>query len=160
VNTNDIRTLIGYDRWANAILLDAAAHLSAAEYTRDLGASFASVRGTLVHIMHGERRWLQYFQEGTFAPAVNPDDFPDTGSLARAWSQLEADRQQFADRLTDAKLATAVSVGDQSYALGDLIQHILDHSTYHRGQVASMIRQLGHAPPPTGYRFFLSETRR
>jgi uncharacterized damage-inducible protein DinB len=160
VNTADIRALFGYDRWANFRLLDAASQLSTAEFTRDLGASFGSIRGTLVHIMWGERRWLQYWQEGTFAPPPNADDFPDAGAIAVAWSKLEAERQAFSDGLTDAKLATRVSVGDQAYTLGELIQHILDHSTYHRGQVASLIRQLGHTPPPTGYRFFLSESRR
>jgi uncharacterized damage-inducible protein DinB len=89
VNTADIRALFGYDRWANFRLLDAASQLSTAEFTRDLGASFGSIRGTLVHIMWGERRWLQYWQEGTFAPPPNADDFPDAGAIAVAWSKLE-----------------------------------------------------------------------
>ena len=160
VNSNDIRALIGYVRWANQRLLDAAARLSSEEFTRELGASFGSVRGTLVHIMYGERRWLQFWTDGTFAAAMDPAAFPDTATITASWSQLELDRQTFVDGLTDAKLAMRVSVGDQSYTLGELIQHILDHSTYHRGQVASLIRQLGYAPPPTGFRFFLSECRR
>jgi len=159
VNTNDIHTLVGYDRWANTLLLEAAGRLSSEEFTRDLGASFGSVRGTLVHIMHGEGRWLQFWNDGTFAPPVNAADFPDTATIAASWSQLETDRQKFIDGLTDTKLATQVTVGDESYTLGELIQHLLDHATYHRGQVASLIRQLGHTPPPTGFRFFRSESR-
>ncbi|MGE5413899.1 MAG: DinB family protein [Syntrophomonadaceae bacterium] len=44
--------------------------------------------------------------------------------------------------------------------LGELIQHAANHSTQHRGQVVLMLRQLGKTPPGTGFRQFLTESRR
>ena len=58
VNSNDVLNLFAYDEWANRRLVDAAAQLTSEEYTQDLGASFGSVRRTLIHIMWGEKRWL------------------------------------------------------------------------------------------------------
>ena len=159
MNVQDVGTLLAYNRWANGRLLKAASRLSAEDFTRDLGASFGSVRGTLLHVLWGERRWLQFWQDGSFTPEANADTFPDTAALHAAWSVLDCDREAFAASLTDERLSTRVAVRDHTYTLADLIQHILNHSTYHRGQVVLLLRQLGQAPPATDYRLFLSETR-
>ncbi len=160
MNVQDVGTLLSYNRWANERLLDAASRLPAADFTRDLGASFGSVRGTLLHILWGERRWLQFWQEGSFMPEPSVETFPDAAALAAAWSSLDRDRETFAASLTDERLSTFIAVRDQTYTLAELFQHILNHSTYHRGQVALLLRQLGHGPPATDYRHFLSETRK
>lgn len=159
MNTHDVGTLLSYNRWANGRLLDAASHLAPADFTRDLGASFGSVRGTLVHILWGERRWLQFWLDGSFIPEPNMEAFPDTTTLAGEWSALDRDREMFAAALTDERLSGPVTVRDKTYTLGELVHHIMNHSTYHRGQVALLLRQLGQKPPATDYRLFLSETR-
>lgn len=56
-------------------------------------------------------------------------------------------------------VAAPRSVRGYEYALGELIQHLLNHSTYHRGQVALLLRQLGQSPPATDFRLFLTESR-
>jgi len=61
--------------------------------------------------------------------------------------------------LTQAELDTPRTLDDTIYTLGELVQHALNHSTYHRGQVALLIRRLGHAPPVTDYHDFLAEAR-
>lgn len=155
----EVRTLFAYNRWANRRLLVAASLLSRDDFRRDLHASFGSVRGTLVHVLWGERRWLQFWQDGTFIPNVGPDDFPDIAALEAGWDGVEQEQQAFVAGLTDERLAAAMSVRDHAYTLGELIQHILNHSTYHRGQVAVLLRQLGHTPPATDYRLFLTEAR-
>jgi uncharacterized damage-inducible protein DinB len=157
MNVQDLHRLFAYNRWANAELLEAASRLSADDFSKDLGASFGSLRGTLAHILFGERRWLQFWIDGRFSPAANLDAYPDTTALAAAWDILDRDRAAFAASLTDERLAARVSVDENSYALGDLIQHILNHSTYHRGQVVLLLRQLGHQPPATDYRLFLTK---
>jgi uncharacterized damage-inducible protein DinB len=157
MNVQDLHRLLAYNRWANAELLDAASRLSVDDFSKDLGASFGSLRGTLAHILFGERRWLQFWIDGAFSPLANLDAYPDTAALAAAWDILDHDRAAFAASLTDERLTAPVAVDANSYALGDLIQHIFNHSTYHRGQVALLLRQLGHQPPATDYRLFLTE---
>ena len=159
MNIQDVRTLFAYDRWANQRLLAAATRLTPADFTRELGASFGSVRGTLLHILWGERRWLRFWRDGSLIPDPVLNDFSDPASLDVSWSNLERDRQAFVVELTEEQLAARLTVRGQEFTLGELIQHILNHSTYHRGQVVLLLRQLGHTPPATDYRLFLSEAR-
>jgi len=59
INTDQLRTVFRYNQWANARLLDAAARVKADDFTRELGASHGSLRGTLVHVVFGEWDWLR-----------------------------------------------------------------------------------------------------
>ena len=159
MNTRDVRRLFAYDRWANGRILAAAQRLSAEEFTRELGASFGSVRGTLIHIMWGEKRWLQRWLDGSRLPDPAASEFTDVPSLEAAWQKLQLEREAFAASLTDERLQSNMDVKGHNFTLGELIQHVLNHSTYHRGQVVLLLRQLGNTPPATDYGFFLIETR-
>jgi uncharacterized damage-inducible protein DinB len=158
VNIKDVQRLFAYDQWANRRLLAAVALVPPGDFTRELGASFGSLRGTLLHILWGERRWLQFWVDGSAVPDAVLDAFPDTAALGDSWSVLEQARAAFVSELTDARLDTALTVRGQQFQLRELIQHIVNHSTYHRGQVALLLRQLGHTPPGTDFRLFLAES--
>jgi uncharacterized damage-inducible protein DinB len=159
MNVRDIRTFFAYNRWANQRLLKAAGELSGEELNRDLRGSFASIRGTLRHLLWGERRWLRFWREGSFSPDLSPTDFPDLPSIVASWKSHEEEKAAFARELTDEKLLAPCPVDEDSYVLGELIQNILTHSTHHRGQVVHMLRQLGKTPPETGFRHFLTANR-
>lgn len=137
----------------------AAQALSSDELARDLQASFGSLLGTLTHIVWGERGWLQFWQRGTFLPDPVPGEYPDLPTLRSAWAGHDSACATYLQGLTQEDLNAPRSVGRNSYTLAELIQHILNHSTYHRGQVALLMRQLGYKPPSTDYRRFLTVTR-
>ena len=61
--------------------------------------------------------------------------------------------------LTQADLESPRTVDADFYTLGEFVQHVLNHSTYHRGQVTVPLQQLGDAVPSTDYRDFLTESR-
>jgi len=159
MNLQDVRTGLAYNRWANQRLLNAAGELSGDELDRNLGGSFGSIRGTLAHLLWGERGWLRYWQEGSFGPDLSPTDFPDLPSIETSWKSHEDEKAAFVRGLTEEKLRAACLVDENPYVLGELIQHILTHSTHHRGQVVHMLRQLGKIPPGTGFRQFLTANR-
>lgn len=159
MTVEQLRWLVAYNRWANTRLLEATAVVSIEERERDLRTSFSSLQGTLIHILWGERRWLQLWQEGTFMPDPTPSDYPDFASLQSAWTHHKDAYAAYLLGLTQADLDAPRAVKANTYTLGDLVQHILNHSTYHRGQVALLLRQLGHEPPSTDYRRFLTEER-
>lgn len=159
MNRQELDTYFAYDRWANRRLLQAAGELSADAFSQDLRASFGSVRGTLLHILWGEWRWLRYWQNGIFIPAFSLEDFATVAALEASWSELEHEQQTYVAGLTDQALMEERSVGEHVYTLGELVHHILDHSSYHRGQVVLLLRQLGHVPPATHFRLFLTELR-
>jgi uncharacterized damage-inducible protein DinB len=154
-----IRRLFAYNRWANRRLLVAASLLSRDDFSRDLHASYGSVRGTLLHILWGEGRWLQFWKDGSVIPDPDPEQYPNVAALEAAWERIEEGQQTFAAGLTEQQLATTMKVREHEYTLADLVQHLLNHSTYHRGQVAVLLRQIGHRPPATDFRLFLTEAR-
>ena len=158
MNTFDVRRLFAYNDWANYRVLVATAPVSPNDFGRDLGASFGSLRGTLIHIMWGEKRWLQRWLDGSPLEDPPPAAFADVGSLGEAWLALERERAAFLSELTDDQLGALLDIRGVNYRLADLIQHLLNHSTYHRGQVALLLRQLGHAPAATDFRVFVHET--
>jgi uncharacterized damage-inducible protein DinB len=154
-----LRSLAAFNRWANNRLLQAASALSIEELNRDLGASFTSIQGTLIHILWGERGWLHLWQHNSLLPDPVPGEYPDFASLRTAWTRHDDEYVNYLNGLTQSELDAPRSVDDNVYTLAELIQHVLDHSTLHRGQVTLLLRQLGHKPPSTGYRRFLTESR-
>jgi len=172
---DDIQLLFEYDRWANRRTLQAAAALSAEQFTRDLGGAFRSVRDTLVHIIAGEWGWLEYWRaylrgqpiDATFLPNLDqrlatlfaPAAFPDVASVERKWKEVKNEQVEFINRVTDESLEQMVPFRDAHARLVYLMQHLANHGTYHRGQVALMMRQLGAEPLSTNYHEFLLEPR-
>ena len=169
---DDIQLLYEYDRWANNRVLQAASTLSAEEFTRDLGGSFRSVRDTLVHIVGSERTWLTYWKEPSPSSAFltdlwtrhdalfSPNAFPDLAAVQLKWAEVEREQVDFVNRLTNESLGRMLPVRTTQISLAHLMQHLANHSTYHRGQVALMMRQLAAEPLATDFAMFLMEGRR
>ena len=169
---DDIQLLFEYDRWANNRVLQAASSLRAEEFTRDLGGSLRSVRDTLVHIIGGEWGWLTIWKEPALTSAFVMDlwaqlevrfptnKFPDLAAVRLRWMELEREQVEFVNRVTNESLGRMIPVRTTQISLGHLMQHLANHSTYHRGQVALQMRQLDAEPVATDFAFFLLEGRR
>ena len=166
---DDIQLLYEYDRWANNRVFDAVSTLSPEEFTRDLGSSFRSVRDTLVHIVGSQWAWLTYWKEPSPSSAFltdlwaredalfNPNAFPDFAALELKWAEVETEQVEFVNRVTDESLRGMLPVRETQISLAHLMQHLANHSTYHRGQVALMMRQLAAKPLATDFAMFLME---
>src|SRR5215475_7811893 len=171
MNKSDIQHLYKYDRWANHRVLQAASTLSPEQFTRDLGGSFRSVRDTIVHIFGGEWIWLTYWSlpSPTFAelPGLRakrdelfrPDLFSDLKAVQAKWGEVEKMQIEFVNGVTDERLEKLIPFRDTYLKLSALMQHMANHSTYHRGQVSLMMRQLKAEPVATDFHVFLVETK-
>jgi uncharacterized damage-inducible protein DinB len=154
--------LFTYNAWANRKLFSALAALSAEDYKRDLKTSFGGVNGTVNHIVWAEELWLRRWQ-GAPPPAIAQGKDLDSLAAAQArWERIEDDRNRFFGGLNDASLASIVVVkassgGEFRHSLREAVLHTSDHSTYHRGQIITMLRQLGRTPPNTGLITFYRE---
>ena len=167
----DINLLYRYDRWANRRVIDAASSLTPEQFHRDLGGSFASVCHTLLHIMGGEWIWLQYWADGSPTDELvshlkqkrdelfHPKAFPDVAAVRQKWTEVESAQREFVRTITGAMLEKSVLFRGPHVKLVHLMQHLANHSTYHRGQIALMMRQLGAQPVSTDFHVFLVEGR-
>jgi uncharacterized damage-inducible protein DinB len=162
MSPEEIRTLFEYNTWANHRSLEAASALTEEQFTRSLGSSFSSVRDTLAHICGGEWVWLERFLGRT--PAAMPDvkQFATLPALREHWQAQERALLSFVNGLTEADLDgvmeyKTMKFGTYRNPLRHSLLHLANHGTYHRGQVTTLLRQLGAQPIPTDLMHFYRE---
>lgn len=161
MNRADIFTLFEYNAWANTRVLGAVEPLSSEEFLRDLGNSFPSVRDTLAHILSAEWIWLRRWNGESPSAALSVAEFPSVANLKDRFAAVERERHTFLESLSEERLATPFTYRDlagnpHSLLLVHSLQHVVNHGTYHRGQITTMLRQLGKKPVGTDMsRFYL-----
>jgi uncharacterized damage-inducible protein DinB len=164
MTTDEVRELFAYSAWANGLVFEAVSGLSLEQLDRSVASSFPSVAGTLAHIVGAEWVWLRRWL------GESPSKFPDwvakpaLADLRGKLSAVEQDRDAFVAGLSDADLAGVISyrtLGGHALSdpLGNLMRHVVNHSTYHRGQVVTQLRQLGFKPPSTDLIVFLRQAK-
>jgi uncharacterized damage-inducible protein DinB len=150
----DLGRLLEYTVWANHRILRAAATLVGDDWKKDMGGSHGGVRGTLTHMMGAEWIWLERWK-GTSPPrGIDEGEFPTLLPLRDRWTLIEEHRKSWFDNMKDDAPAGVIAyktLDGRPYegALWQLVQHATNHSTYHRGQVLIMLRQLGVKPVST-----------
>lgn len=162
MNLEDIRLLYDYDSWANRRMLEACGALDHEQFLRKLGSSFSSVRDTLAHILGGEWLWLERWHERMPTQLPSPEDYPDLASLRGRWAEVQRDLDEFvaslkAEDLDRVYTVRTTSGGIFTHPLRQMLQHLANHSTYHRGQVTTLLRQLGAKPVGTDLITFYRE---
>jgi uncharacterized damage-inducible protein DinB len=162
MNVHDLLTLFDYNRWANQRLLKAAEQLSAEEFIRTLGGAYDSVRTTFLHIIEVELDWFARCDGDMGWAELNPDDFPSLDSIKEEWKGVEEFTRGVLSRLTEADLSRSVpyfvkNSEPRTLSLAEMLQHAANHSSHHRGQVALMLRMLGHVPGNVDALFYYHE---
>jgi uncharacterized damage-inducible protein DinB len=151
-----VRDLYDYHRWANRKLYDFAAALGEGPCARELGKHFSYPRVTrmFAHLYGADWVWLSRWK-GTSPTHVPGDELTTMASVRQQWDPLEAEQQAFVGGLADADLARVVhfrNTEGKAYSapLGQLLQHVANHATHHRSEIATMVTMLSGSPPDTG----------
>ena len=158
----DISELYDYNRWANRRTLAAAGRLGGDAFLRDMGNSFSSVRDTLAHIIGAEWIWLERWH-GRFPTALlEAGHFTTVRSLESRWEAVEHDQARFFQSLTGQRLNEELAYLNRSgqrysYPLWQQMTHVVNHSSYHRGQVTTLLRQLGAEAVSTDFLEYYDE---
>ena len=146
-----LQALIAYHRWATERTLESCATLSLEEYLRDLGGSFPSVRDTLAHGYMADNAWLHRVRGQAYARPT-PEQLPsDLEPLVAQWRVALRDWEALiATRRSSDAIAYRTFDGQSfSSPFSEIVGHVVNHGSYHRGQVALMLRQLGHGAVST-----------
>ena len=158
----EMRVLYDYNAWANRRSLEAASALTGEKFVQPMGSSFGSVRDTLAHIWGAEWIWLERFQGRSPSSLPDVTQFPDMATLRERWDELEARLLGFVRGLAQADLDRVfeyktLKFGVYRNPLWESMQHLANHGTYHRGQVTTLLRQLGAQPIATDLMHFYRE---
>jgi uncharacterized damage-inducible protein DinB len=157
-----IQELYRYNRWANDRVFEAIATLSPQDFTKDLGNSYPSVRDTLTHIVSAEWIWLRRWRGTSPRQMFNPEEFSELEPLRARWGEVNADQRAFLEAVTREQLRAVlpyVNLRGQTwrYPLWRQMYHVVNHSSYHRGQLTTMLRQLKAVPVSTDFLVFHDE---
>jgi uncharacterized damage-inducible protein DinB len=182
MNKSDIQTVYAYNRWANERLFAALDKLSSQQFTTPVQSSFPSIRDTVFHIVAAEWLWLKRWQgtsprstlaDPDLSPAtwstLSPGGIPSikeltTLSAVKSFADsIEQERRDFLRSLNEDVLQAPLQFRDMAgtpYAepLVQLMQHLVNHGTYHRGQVTTMLRQLGAETVALDMLYFFRES--
>ena len=158
-----------YNAWFNGRLYELISSLTEEERRRDLGAFFRSIHGTLNHILLTDRIWLGRISKHPYR-FRSLDKTPlvfEFGSLAQilyeSFPELAAQRSETdaAIRACVAELTPELLESDLSYSrstgqsmvvpLWHIVSHLFNHQTHHRGQITTLLSQLGHDPGSTDF---------
>jgi len=154
MNQDEVRTLFAFNAWANHRVLTACAALTPEEFTKPAPSSFPTVRDTLHHIMGVEWLYLERFQ-GRYPTALLPGETIE--SVARFEARWDGIKKGLEDFVRSPELGDLERIIEYKnmqgkhfrYPLRAILQHVVNHGTYHRGQVATQLRELGQKPLST-----------
>lgn len=163
MNIDDILGFYHFNVWANKRFLSAVEALPSEMMAHNFKGSFRSIRDVLAHIISAEWIWLERWQ------GRSPNHLPDwvaSGDfsvLAAHLAGVASERAEFLRHISEPMLGMVISFTYLSgvsgrHTLADALLHVINHSTYHRGQLASMIREAGGAPPFTDFIVYKAES--
>jgi uncharacterized damage-inducible protein DinB len=160
-----IRTMYRYNGWANTVILDTASRLTPAQLVAGGGASYDSVRDTLVHTMAAQWLYLERWHGRSPTSMPQGQDFSDVPSIRARWDEIERGTAAFLAGVTDARLAEPIAYlnfnGERwAYPLWQQMLHQVNHATQHRSEAAVMLTHFGHSPGLLDLLYFLDVDRR
>ena len=151
-----IHELFRYHYWARDRQLKACESLTEEQFRRPLGSSFSSIRDTLAHLIAAEWLWLEYWRGRSIESMWSPEQFPTLAAVAERWRKVEFEMLEYLGALNEEALARNVTLVDPqgrawTYLMWRMMLHLINHQSYHRGQVATLLRQLGIQPPDVDF---------
>lgn len=146
------RLMAAYNRWMNDKLYAVCAEIPDARRREDMGAFFKSVHGTLNHLLFGDMAWMDRFRGRPRRYSMGEEIHSDFTGLRNARREMDEEIEAWVESLTGAwlqELLEWTSGADgktRSIPKWVLVTHMFNHQTHHRGQLTTLLKQLGHDP--------------
>jgi uncharacterized damage-inducible protein DinB len=152
MNAKEITELFDYNLWANTRLFEAAAQLSTEQYLQDCKSSHGGIHGTLTHIVGAQKLWISRWRGTPENTILQGNDVSTLLDLISIWERVSSDTAEFLSSMNDQKVQeefTITTTQGKKFVntFQEMMLHLINHSSTHRGQVNAMIRQLGIRPP-------------
>lgn len=163
--SQSLQSHLQYHRWATHRVLTEVQQLDSERLVRNLHGSFASVYDTVVHLYQSDMVWLERLEE---RPNGKPEDYSSPGcmyDLSDVWLAVIDRVIAFAAGLSESDWERKIAYKSMSGVayespIWQMVVHVVNHGTHHRGQVTSMMRQLGEKPVNLDLMAFYREEKR
>lgn len=150
---NTFQLMARYNQWMNDKLYQVCAEIPDEARKQDLGAFFKSIHGTLNHLLYGDKAWMGRFTGHPFhVNIIGQDLYQDFEQLWAARQVTDQEILEWSHKLVPEWLETPFqytsNVDNKTRRLPTwiLVMHMFNHQTHHRGQVTTLIKQLGREP--------------
>jgi uncharacterized damage-inducible protein DinB len=163
VSTSTARMLTRYNAWADKLMFDAVAALPAGEAEKERKSLFRNMVHSLNHNYVIDRIWQAHLEGRDHGYETrNTKDYPPLPELWRLQQEVNAWYVAWSDKLSDAALDEPVRFtligGNQGVMTrGEILLHVVNHTSYHRGFVADLFFQVPARPPTTDLPVYLRE---
>ena len=149
---DDLQKLLEYHYWARDRMLAVVETLPHETLTKPLGNSFSSIFDTVVHLYGADWIWCQRWHGESPTALPTSTGFSDLAAVRQAWSEEEQRVRAVLTRLGPDDVAHPFQYRAWDGRLytqpfWQMLQHLVNHGSYHRGQVTTMLRQVGATPP-------------
>ncbi len=150
----DLPALYDYNEWANERVIRMLRSLPEADYVREMGGGWPSIRATLVHVAGATDAWAGRFAGKDVLVLPKESDLPGLEDAAALLVAAQRKHRELLKTFTPEKLAAPFRwknlAGEVRTApTGVVVRHVVNHQTYHRGQISAMVRRLGVKPVST-----------
>ena len=148
-----------YHKWATRLLLDAAAGLTPEQLHKELGTSHTSLFGTLVHVYQADKIWFMRLHGESPASLAGVTPEEGLAKLDAIWTETLDAFIQWAESRPSYVWPSMLeyrNVAGHAFSnpVREVLLHVVNHGTLHRGQVMAMFRQVGAKPPATDLLFY------
>ncbi len=158
---DDFASLYAFNHWANGRVLDACRKLTPEQYGAEPSPGWSSIRSTLVHVAVVTEGWLRGVSGEVVEMVLTEADLPTVDDAARLLERADAIIDALLPALTSERLTEPMLLrgGKRSATLPPwvVLRHVVNHSTYHRGQIASKLKQFGIEQPATDFVYWAME---
>jgi uncharacterized damage-inducible protein DinB len=164
ITTQTTRMLSRYNAWANKAIFDAVAALPSGEATKERPTLFKNMVNTLNHLYVVDLIWQAHLEQREHAiPALNSVPHGDLDDLWTAQQAVDGWYVAWSDMLSETaadEIVRFTLIGGNKGEMrrGDIMLHVVNHTSYHRGFVADLFYQVPARPPLTDLPVFLRET--
>ena len=160
MNLTEIQRLYDYNSWANEVVLESLRGIGPEIFIANKQASHGSIRGVIAHIAAAEWIWLERWNGCSPAMLPPESEFETLEIATRRLRKIDHDLREFTMQLTQADLDGSreyKTTEGKAYSnvLSDMLLHVANHSSYHRGQITTLLRQSGAVPQSTDFILFI-----
>ncbi|KFI04236.1 DinB family protein [Bacillus spizizenii] len=163
----DAKQFYDYHSWANKRIFNHIENLPEETAYQEVKSVFPSVSDVLLHMCRADYIWLNVLLEVAYQEIIASvgkfeSAHGNMATIKQYASELESQYHDFFSRQTDLEQILSMQhpkLGTLESTYADIILHVVNHGTYHRGNVTAMLRQLGHPGVPTDYVYYLYEKR-
>jgi uncharacterized damage-inducible protein DinB len=144
-----LTNLANYNIWANNLVFEWLSSINEEQWSQQIESSFSSIKETCIHVLSAEHIWHQRLTK-VEAPVWIADDVKGSkDEVIQAWRQASDSLLTYVSAVDESQLSTLLfykRINGESYTqpLHEILIHVFNHSTYHRGQLVTMLRQVGY----------------